>query len=139
MKKQLRLLCFAFGMMWIPAMAQDDKDQTELGKHMEQLNDAFKEFRRETDAAKGAIQAHQAAEAVLKGMNETPALIKEMAEGLERQKALVSYRKMTGKLYVTLCEVEEAFLNGKIDEVVKLVDALKEQRKQGHKEFMKDE
>ena len=36
---------------------------------------------------------------------------------------------MMGKLYVTLCEVEEAFLNGKIDEVAKIVESLKEHEK----------
>ena len=46
---------------------------------------------------------------------------------------------MMGKLYVTLCEVEEAFLNGKIDEVAKIVDSLKEQKKAGHDKFVKDE
>ena len=44
---------------------------------------------------------------------------------------------MMGKLYVTLCEVEEAFLNGKIDEVAKLVERLKEQKKAGHDKFVR--
>ena len=139
MKKQLFLLGCALGLMWVPATAQDDKDQTELGKHMEAMNDAFKAFRRETDAAKGAVQAREAEEAVLKGMMETPTLIKEMPEGVEKAKALVTYRKMTGKLLLTLCEVEEAFLNGKIDEVAKLVDSHKDQKKQGHQKFIKEE
>ena len=56
-------------------------------------------------------------------------MIKEMPEGPEKAKALVKYRKMMGKLYVTLCEVEEAFLNGKIDEVAKIVESLKEHEK----------
>lgn len=140
MKKRLLLFGCALGLMWVPATAQeDDKDQTELGKQMEAMNDAFKAFRRETDAAKGAVQAREAEESVLKGMMETPTRVKEMPEGAEKAKALVSYRKMTAKLLLTLCEVEEAFLNGKIDEVAKLVDSLKDQKKQGHKEFMKDD
>lgn len=123
--------------MWIPAMAQDDKDQTELGKHMEAMNDAFKALRRETDAVKGAVQAREAEAAVLKGMAEVPELIKEMPESPEKAKALVTYRKMTGKLYVTFCEVEEAFLGGKIEDVAKIVDSLKELKKEGHQKFMK--
>ena len=65
--------------------------------------------------------------------------IKEMPEGPEKAKAFAAYHKMIGKLYVTLCEVEEAFLNGKIDEVAKLVDAVKEMKKAGHKEFVKED
>ena len=118
-------------------MAQDDKDQTELGKHMEAMNDAFKALRRETDAVKGAVQAREAEAAVLKGMAEVPELIKEMPESPEKAKALVTYRKMTGKLYVTFCEVEEAFLGGKIEDVAKIVDSLKELKKEGHQKFMK--
>lgn len=139
MKKRLCLLGCAIGLMWIPAMAQEDKGQTELGKHMEAMNDAFKALRRETDAVKGAAQAREAEAAVLKGMLEVPDLIKEMPEGPEKAKALVSYRKMTGKLYVTFCEVEEAFLSGKIEDVAKIVDSLKEQKKEGHQKFMKDD
>ena len=139
MKKRLFLLCCAASLIWLPAKAEEEKDQTELGKHMEAMNDAFKAFRRETDAVKGAIQAREAEDALLKGMTEIPKLIKEMPEGPEKAKALVTYRKMTGKLYVTLCEVEEAFLNGKVEDVAKIVDSLKEQKKEGHQKFIKED
>ena len=139
MKKRLFSLCCAASLIWLPAKAEEEKDQTELGKHMEAMNDAFKAFRRETDAVKGAIQAREAEDAVLKGMTEIPTLIKEMPEGPEKARALVTYRKMTGKLYVTLCEVEEAFLNGKVEDVAKIVDSLKEQKKEGHQKFIKED
>ena len=90
MKKRLFLLCCAASLIWLPAKAEEEKDQTELGKHMEAMNDAFKAFRRETDAVKGAIQAREAEDAVLKGMTEIPALIKEMPEGPEKAKALAA-------------------------------------------------
>lgn len=125
--------------MLIPAKAQDDKEHTPLGKQMEAMNDAFKAFRKETDAAKGAAQAREAQEALIKGMVEIPALIKDMPEGPDKAKALVKYHKMIGKLYITLCEVEEAFLDGKVADVAKIVDSLKEQKKEGHKEFIKEE
>lgn len=124
--------------MLIPARAED-KEHTALGKQMEALNDAFKAFRRETDPVKGATQAREAQAAALKGATEVPETVKEMPEGPEKAKALVEYHKMVGKLYVVLCEVEEAFLNGKIDEVAKLVDSLKDMKKTGHKQFVKEE
>jgi len=138
MKKQLFLLGCAAGLMLIPARAQE-KEHTALGKQMEEMNDAYKAFRKETDPVKGAALAREAQTAVLKGATEVPELLKEMPESPEKAKALAEYRKMIGKLYVTLCEVEEAFLNGKIDEVAKIVDTLKEMKKAGHKKFMKEE
>jgi soluble cytochrome b562 len=138
MKKQLFLLGCAAGLMLIPARAQD-KEHTALGKQMEAMNDAFKAFRKETDPVKGATQAREAQAALVKGINEVPETIKEMPEGPEKAKAFAAYHKMIGKLYVALCEVEEAFLNGKIDEVAKLVDSLKEMKKTGHKEFVKED
>jgi soluble cytochrome b562 len=138
MKKHLFLLSCTAGLMLMPARAAES-DETPLGKQMEATNDAFKAFRRETDPVKGATQAREAQLSVLKAAAEVPELLKAMPEGPDKAKALVSYRKMMGKLYITLCEVEEAFLNGKIDEVAKLVESLKEQKKAGHDKFMDEE
>ena len=124
--------------MLVPVKAQD-KEHTALGKQMEAVNDAFKAFRKETDATKGAAQAREAQAALVKGFGEVPESIKEMPEGPEKAKALAEYHKMIGQLYVTLCDVEIAFLNGKTDEVAKIVDAIKTLKKDGHKKFMKDD
>lgn len=122
--------------MIAPVIAQDE---TPLGLQMESINDAFKAFRKETDPAKGAAQAREAQAALIKAFPEIPQLIKDMPQGADREKALAQYHKMTGQLYVTLCEVEIAFLDGKTDEVAKLVDSIKLMKKEGHKEFMKDD
>ncbi len=137
MKKELLLLGCAAGLMLMPIKAEEE--HTPLEEQMEVMNDAFKAFRKETDPVKGATLAREAQTAALKSAAEVPAMLKEMPEGPEKAKALAEYRKMIGKLYVTLCEVEEAFLNGKIDEVVKIVEVLKESKKAGHKKFVKEE
>lgn len=128
----------AAGLLLVPTMAQDH-EHTKLGEQMESMDDAFKGFRRETDPVKGAAQAREAQTATLKAAAEVPALIKEMPEGPEKAKAAAEYRKQMGKVYVTLCEVEEAFLAGKIEDVTKLVETLKEQKKAGHQKFIKEE
>ncbi|GAA5130708.1 hypothetical protein GCM10023212_40820 [Luteolibacter yonseiensis] len=128
----------AAGLLAAPAIAQDH-EHTKLGEQMESMDDAFKGFRRETDAAKGAAQAREAQTATLKATAEIPALIKEMPEGPDKAKASAEYRKQMGKVFVTLCEVEEAFLAGKIEDVAKLVETLKEQKKAGHQKFIKEE
>jgi len=139
MKKQLVLLGCAIGLTLIPANAQDDKEHTPLGKQMESMNDAYKALRKETDAVKGAALAREAQQAALKATLEVPAVVKEMPEGPDKVKAAVEYRKMMGKLFISLCEVEEAFINGKIDDVAKIVASLKDLKKQGHEKFVKEE
>ena len=127
-------------MTLIPVKAQDDdKEKTPLGKQMEAVSDAFKAFRKETDPVKGAALARDAQQGALKAAMEVPALVKEMPEGPEKVKAAVEYRKMMGKLFISLCEVEEAFINGKPEEVAKIVGNLKEMKKSGHEKFMKED
>lgn len=137
MKKQLLLLTCAVGfLMPLPGVAEEE---TPLGKQMEAMNDAYKAFRRETDPVKGAALARDAQQAALKSAAETPAMLSKMPDSPEKAKALVAYRKMIGNLFVSFCEVENAFLNGNIDEVAKIVESLKEQKKAGHDKFMEEE
>jgi soluble cytochrome b562 len=138
MKKYVIILGCAIGLLMVPSQAADEK-HTALHDQMEAMNDAFKAFRRETDPVKGATQARLAQQAALKSAMEVPEMVKAMPEGPDKAKALVAYHKMMGKLFVTLCEVEEAFLDGKIDEVAKIVDSLKEQKKAGHDKFMEED
>lgn len=139
MKKQLFLISCLAGLTLVSVNAQDEEKHTPLGKQMESISDSFKAFRKETDAKKGAALARDAQLAALKAAAETPELVKEMPDGPEKVKAALEYRKESGKLFLTLCDVEEAFNNGKLDEVAKLVTNLKEMKKDGHKKFKKDD
>ncbi len=121
------------GLMLVPAKAEE---HSALGKQMESMNDAFKAFRRETDPVKGATQARTAQQAALKCAAETPELVEQMPDGPDKVKAALEYRKMIGKLFITLCEVEDAFIAGNIAEVTKIVDSLKEAKKAGHDKFI---
>ncbi len=138
MKKYVFLMSCAAGLLVSPAMAQDE-EQTKLGSGMESLDDVFKAFRRETDGTKGAAAARVAQTVTLEAAMEIPERVKKMVDGTEKAKAAAEYRKMMGKVFVTLCEVEEAFLNGEMEEVTKAVAALKEQKKAGHDQFMEEE
>ncbi len=113
-------------------------DDTPLAEQMSEMNDAYKAFRRTKDAVEGASQARTAQAILTKSMLETPELVKKMADGPDKAKALAKYRHMTGQLYVKLCEVEMAFLEGKIDDVPALIDELKDLKKKGHDQFMED-
>ena len=136
MKTPMILLGCLAGMLVMPAMAQEE---TPLGKNMEAMNDAYKAFRKETDPVKGAASAREAQDYAIKGALEIPTLIKEIKDEAEKTKATVEYRKMMGKLLISLCEVEEAFLANDLAKVTALVDALKDQKKEGHDKFIKEE
>jgi soluble cytochrome b562 len=135
MKSRLILMsCLACLVLPISA-----EEETPLGQQMEAINDAYKAFRKETDPAKGAALAREAQQAVVKGLGELPAMLTKMPDGPAKSKAAVEYRKMMAKLFISLCEVEEAFLEGKIEKVTEIVDSLKEMKKAGHDKFMEDE
>lgn len=112
------------------------EEDTELYKQMEAMDDAYKAFRKETDPTKGAALAREAQGWALKSFGEVPELVKAIKDPVEKAKAEATYRKMVAKLIVSLCEVEEAFVAGKLEDVEKIVTALKEQKKEGHEKFM---
>ena len=122
--------------MPLPVRAEDD---TPLAKEMEKLDEAYKAFRRETDAAKGAAAAREAQATVLKAIPLTPAMLEKMPAGEDKDKAMAAYRLQMGKLFVSLCEVESAFVAKDLDTVAKLVDTLKSGKKDGHDKFMEEE
>lgn len=134
MKLPVAVLAFAT----FAAMPAVRADYTPLGSQMESLNDAYKALRKETDSAKGAAFAREAQQAVLKGLAENPEMLSKMANGPEKAKAAAVYRRMMGQLYVLLCDVETAFLEGKTDEVAKLVESIKELKKAGHDKFIEE-
>lgn len=119
-----------------PVRAAEDSP---LAKQMESIDDAYKAFRRETDPAKGAAAAREAQDSVLKAIPLVPAMLEAMPAGEAKQKALASYRTQMGKLFVSLCEVESAFVAKDLAKVATLVDTLKGQKKEGHDEFIEEE
>lgn len=139
MKRHLLLLGCALALLIVPGQAAEEAKAKVLHDQMELMDDAFKAFRKETDPVKGATQAREAQLAAIKCAGEVPEMVQAMPDGPAKAKAQVEYRKMIGKLIVTFCEVEEAFVNGKIEDVTKIVDALKEMKKAGHDQFMEDE
>ncbi len=110
-------------------------EDTELHKQMEAMNDAYKALRKETDPAKGAALAHEAQTWAIKSTLEVPQMVKDMTDPAEKAKAEVSYRKMMAKMIISLCEVEEAFQAGNLDKVAEIVEALKDEKKEGHDKF----
>lgn len=124
--------------LWLTPLAVMAADSP-LGTHMEEVGRAFKAFRTETDPAKGAATARDAQQAVYKAITLLPPAITKIADPAAQAKAAAEYRLLLGKLYVSFCEVEQAYLAKDLAQVAKLVEALKAQKKEGHGKFMEEE
>jgi len=137
MKNRFFILGCVAALVMSPSVAF--ADDTPLAKQMDEVDDAYKAFRREQDPVKGAAAARDAQDGSLKAIAETPALIAKIADPAAKAKAVVAYRKMMAQLFVTFCEVEEAFHNKDLEKVTELVETLKTLKKDGHDQFMEDE
>lgn len=114
-------------------------DDSELGKQMETMNDAYKQLRRIEDMPKGAQLARECQDAMVKAIAELPEMVKAMPDGPDKAKASASYRSMMGKLISSLADLELAFLNNDKAKVDEIVQALRDTKKEGHDKFMEEE
>lgn len=120
----------------VPAMAE--KPETELGKQMEAMNDAFKALRKESDPVKGATLAREAQNSLVKSLGEVPAVIAKLPEA-EKPKALANYRTMIGKAFVIFSEIEEAFVAKDLEKVKDLAEHARGAKKEGHDKYVEEE
>ena len=130
----------ALAWMMVGSTALVKADDTPLGKEMGAMNDAFKALSKETDPVKGAALAREAAEASLKGIPLTPEFITDMIpDPKEKAKAVADYRKMMAQAFIVFCDIETAFIDGKMDDVAKLVKDAKALKKEGHNKYIEEE
>lgn len=128
--------CLA-GLLLAPVTA--NAEESPLAAQMEIVGGAFKALRAEQDPAKGAATAREAQDAVLKAAAIQPTTITKLADAAAKAQATAEYRLMLGKLFVTLCEVEQAFLAKDMAKVAALLEDLKAHKKAGHTRFMEEE
>jgi hypothetical protein len=95
-------------------------------------------LKKETDPEKGAAAARVAQQALVLGLAELPEMLKKMPDGPAKAVAAAEYRKLMGQSYVLFCEIEQAFLAGKIDQIEGLIENLKAIKKMGHQKFIED-
>jgi hypothetical protein len=137
MKIQLMLFACLMGMS-LPLCAEGDKPESPLARQMSELDDAYKALKKETDPEKGAAAARVAQQALVLGLAELPEMLKKMPDGPAKAAAVAEYRKLMGQSYVVFCEIEQAFLAGKIDQIEGLIENLKAIKKMGHQKFIED-
>ncbi len=122
----------------LPLVAEDDEPESPLARQMSELDDAYKDLKKETDPEKGAAAARVAQQALILGLAELPEMLKKMPDGPAKAAAAAEYRKLMGQCYVIFCEIEQAFLAGKVDQVMGLIENLKAVKKTGHQKFIED-
>lgn len=139
MQTRLLLMGWMLALALSPIAAQAEGPATKLSADMKAINTPFKALSNEHDPAKGAALAREAQQGVLKAAAAVPATINEMADPEARAAAAAEYRLMIGKLFVALCEVEQAFLAKDLPKVATLIDGIKAMKKAGHAKFVKED
>lgn len=136
-----RMFCVIgmFGLCAATGLHADDAD-TEMGKEMAAASKKLKSLRTLplNDFEAAAIAVRKSHEALLRSMAHTPALIAEMPEGIEKQKALADSRRLLGLSYAALCELEIAYLDKDDAKVKSIMSQIKQLKKEGHKKYTDD-
>ena len=117
-----------------------EEKETEMGKEMGAASKQLKSLRTIPldDFEAAAVIVRKAHEAMLRSMAHTPALIEEMPEGVERQKALADSRRLLGLSYAALCELEIAYLDKDAEKVKLVMSQIKKLKKEGHRKYTDD-
>jgi hypothetical protein len=112
--------------------------ETELGKHMAKMNDAFRTLRRQaSDASKNAeslelvVALRDRAKASLELEPAKAASIPEA----DRAKWIADYRAGMRETVALMEKLEAAFRANQNEEAVKLIAEINSQQRAGHKEF----
>ena len=115
-------------------------DETEMEKGMGEVSDSLKQLRKidKGDHAAAAALVRKAHIALSKTMLYVPIVVKEMKDGVEKDKALADSRMILGQSYVALCELELAYLEGDDAKIKAAADKVKATKKDGHKKYTDD-
>ncbi len=142
MKIRLLLFTVACALAVGPVVRAADEPETELGGKMEKMSGAFRALRRQiTDSSKNADSLAKLA--TIKS-NAEASLKLEPAKKAEipaadQKKFVADYKAKMKELIDLIGKVEAALKANNNDEANKLVSAMGDAQKQGHKQFKKDD
>lgn len=120
------------------AARADAEEAKSLIQWMEEFDMAYQGFRRETDPAKALPIVREGQVAFLQSMALLPPMVEKMPDGAEKDKAIATYRMMMAEVYLTLANLELAFLDGDMEAVAAHVKTIRESRRTGHERFMEE-
>lgn len=121
-------------------MASDDEDRedTELEEHMEEISDAWRKVRRgskkaENNAANAKLVAGMIKHAKA-GIDLIPLRVEDVPEA-ERDAFLVAFKKEMKVFIDTLVKLQKAFAEDRHEDAVELVAKISKHQRASHKEF----
>jgi cytochrome c556 len=148
MKIRVLLLSLICALVTVPGLRaaaagpkdKDDDEQTELGDHMEKLSGAYKRLGREVadpakneDSLKQIAIIREQAEAALKLQ---PAKTADLPAD-QREKFVAGFHDKMKSFIDDVNKVEAALKAGKNEEAKQLLGTLKQDQREGHKEYQK--
>jgi len=133
----LLIVSFAI-LMPFHAPSADASEKKTLVQWMEEFDMAYRGFRRETDPDKALPLVREGQAAFLQCMAILPPMVEKMPEGPARDKAVATYRKMMAEVYLTLADLELAFIGRDMEAVTDHVTAIRNARREGHDKFMEE-
>jgi hypothetical protein len=133
-----KFMVFAVGVTGLTAGA--GAAETPMGEAMGDASTALKSLRKlpKDDFKAAAAAVRTAHEALLKSMSYTAMMIKDMPDGLEKEKALADSRRIMGLSYAALCELELAYLEEDQEKIDAANAKVKETKKEGHRKYTDD-
>ena len=139
-KLRLFLGAVALGFLGTASVIAADEEDTPMTKEMKEISSSLKSLRKidKTDYAAGAAAVRKAHEATLRSMAYSPVLVKDMAEGSEKEIALADSRRLMGLTYAALCEMEIAYIKKDDKLIAELAKKWKDLKKEGHKAYTDD-
>ena len=112
---------------------------TELAKHMEELQDHLKKLRRTLRKAEDNAESLQHIDKALEELVECKALIPAKAANVpeaERAQFVNGYRKDMVAVIMDLCQMELAVLEGNNDRAQEIHKGLKTKEDEGHEKYI---
>ncbi|MFT6177903.1 MAG: hypothetical protein ACJAQT_000303 [Akkermansiaceae bacterium] len=128
-------LVSAMGFGMLAPVHADDDDETPLGKEMDTLSGSLKRLRRAETTEEKVVLVHAAQAATINALKYLPMIFKDIKDEKEKAKATADYKKMSGQVYVKLCELEMAYLEGDEDKADEIKGELKDLKKEGHEKY----
>jgi soluble cytochrome b562 len=136
--RQLGVACVLALALSRTAFAQQDEEKTPLGKKMSAINTAFKAVGRQIDdPSKNAATLEQIAiiETNAKAAMALEPEKKGQVPAADQAKFMAGYKDGMKALLVTVDKLKTAVKAGKNTEAVAIIDEMKQEQKDGHKEY----
>lgn len=124
------------------APAEGHVQKTELGRQMEEIDEAMKKLRRLLRKSEGAADSLEQISRMEKAAVAAKGMVPSKAASLpeaDRPKFVAAYRKGMAAFVVEVCHMESAVIDGDAAKAQEIFKNLKTIEDEGHDHFMEDE